>query len=161
MPIPELRITDPDSPIRRFQGLGPRPRRWTGPGSWNRPWRRRWSYRSCGSSGRSDAGGHARCYCWCGSRRWCNCWRSCRSWGRCGYLSTGKYSHIINVLFVSADGLRVFVKRGGICHVASGIVRHNGDVIAYLLILWKASLRIKRITHRNIGGPRRAAVRAE
>lgn len=62
---------------------------------------------------------------------------------------------------MSAHGLGVDVESRRIRYVASGIVRHNGDVIAYLLIIGKASLRIERIACRNIGRPRRATVGAK
>ena len=57
-----------------------------------------------------------------------------------------------------ANGLRVFVERGGIRDVAAGIVRYNRDVIAYLLILRETCLRIERIAHLNIRGPGCAAI---
>ena len=60
-----------------------------------------------------------------------------------------------------ANGLRVFVERGGIRDVAAGIVRYNRDVIAYLLILWKACLGIERIARGNIRRPAYAAISAE
>ena len=50
-----------------------------------------------------------------------------------------------------ADGVRINVKRRSIRHVASRLVRNNCDVIAYLVILRVACLRIKRIAHRTFG----------
>jgi hypothetical protein len=60
-----------------------------------------------------------------------------------------------------ADGVRVLVKRSRIRHVASGIIRYNRDVIAYLLILWKACLGIERIAHLDIRSPRCSTIGAK
>ena len=48
----------------------------------------------------------------------------------------------IDVLFVLSPA-RVQVKRGGICHVASGVIGHNGDVIAYLVLFGQPSRGLK------------------
>ena len=56
--------------------------------------------------------------------------------------------------------VRVEVKRGGIGDIASGVVRHNGDVIAYLALVWVAFKRIKRDAYLDVGRPSHAAVRA-
>ena len=55
---------------------------------------------------------------------------------------------------------RVEVKRGGISDIASGVVGHNGDVIAYLVLIRIAFKWIKRIAYLNVGRPGHAAVRA-
>ena len=62
---------------------------------------------------------------------------------------------------MSADGVRVNVKRSGICHIASGRVRNDRDVIANLSIVRITCLRIKRIAHRNVRRPRQSTVDAE
>lgn len=48
------------------------------------------------------------------------------------------------------DGLGVNVVGGSVRHIAAGIIRNNRDVITYLLILWIARLRIKRIADRDV-----------
>ncbi len=55
---------------------------------------------------------------------------------------------------------RVEVKRGGICHVASGVIRHDGDVIAYLALVRPAFERIKRGAHGHVRRPGHAAISA-
>jgi steroid 5-alpha reductase family enzyme len=60
-----------------------------------------------------------------------------------------------------ANGLRVFVVSRGVRHVASGIVRYDRNVIAYLLILWKARLGIERIARRDIRRPCHATIGAK
>ena len=64
-------------------------------------------------------------------------------------------------MFVSADRVWIDVKGSGIGHVATCVVRHKRDVIAYLLILWKACLGIERIARGNIRRPAYAAINAE
>jgi hypothetical protein len=56
---------------------------------------------------------------------------------------------------------RVEVERGGVRHVAAGVVRNDGDVIAYLRLLRPAFERIKRIAYRDVRRPGNAAVGAE
>jgi hypothetical protein len=56
--------------------------------------------------------------------------------------------------------VRINVVSGGVRHVAPGIVRHNRDVIAYLLIVRIACLRIKRIAHRDVRRPCHTAIGA-
>ena len=55
----------------------------------------------------------------------------------------------------------VEIKRGRIRHVATRVVRNDGDVIAYLVLIRIAFERIKGITHGNVRRPRDAAIRAE
>ena len=57
--------------------------------------------------------------------------------------------------------VRVEVERGGIRHVASGVVRNNCDVIAYLVLLRIAFERGKRIAHRDVRRPGDAAIGTE
>ena len=61
---------------------------------------------------------------------------------------------------MSADRVRVDVESRSIGNVASGVIRHNGDVIAYLFVLRKTCLRIERIAHRNVGCPCQAGISA-
>ena len=63
-------------------------------------------------------------------------------------------------MFVPANGIRVDVKGGGICDIASGHIRNDRDVIADLLVLRKAGLRIERIADRNVRSPCHAGVGA-
>ena len=129
---------------------------------WGKSGRRRGSRSSCRSCRRRS------CYCRCDSRRCCRssgsrrrrCWRSCRRRRRRS-SATRRHSHVIDVLFVSADRVRVDVESRGICNVASGIVRHNRDVIAYLFVLRKTCLRIERIAHCNVRRPCYATISAE
>jgi hypothetical protein len=122
-----------DSSSRRFaifreSGSRPRQRRRTLSRGRPCPWSWGWPYRSCGCSCscRRGAGGRGRCYRWGSRRRWRNCRSSRRRstwrWCGCGYLPTGEYPHIVNILFVSSDSLRVFVKGGGIRDVAAGVI---------------------------------------
>ena len=55
---------------------------------------------------------------------------------------------------------RVEVKRGGIGYVASCVVGHDRDVIAYLLLDRPAFERVKGIAHRYVRRPRNAAIGA-
>jgi len=55
----------------------------------------------------------------------------------------------------------VKIERGRIRHVATRVVRNDGDVIAYLVLIRIAFERIKGITHGNVRRPRDAAIRAE
>src|SRR5256885_14126974 len=66
------------------------------------------------------------------------------------YRHRGRHSHVINILFV--------VKRGSVGNVASRVVRNNGDVIAYLVLVWITDERIERIAHGDVRRPRNAAV---
>ena len=55
---------------------------------------------------------------------------------------------------------RVEVERGGICHIASRVIRHNGDVIAYLALVRPAFQRIKGVAYRYVRRPGHAAIGA-
>lgn len=59
-----------------------------------------------------------------------------------------------------AYGLRINIESGGIGNVASGVIRHNRDVIAYLLIVRKTCLRIEGIAHCNIRCPGNTTISA-
>jgi len=54
---------------------------------------------------------------------------------------------------VPGNRVGIDVEGCGIRHVASDTVRHNGDVIAYLLIVWKTCLRIEHITGGDVRRP--------
>ena len=56
--------------------------------------------------------------------------------------------------------VRIEVECGRIRHVASGIVRHDRNVIAYLLLHRIAFERSKRIADRDVGCPCQATVSA-
>ena len=100
-------------------------------------------------SGCSRCGSSRRC------RRWTNSW--CRRRRR--PLSTGKYSHVINVFFVLPPA-RVEVESGRISDITSGVVRNDGDVIADLVLVRIAFEWIKRIAHRDVRRPGNAGVGA-
>ena len=55
---------------------------------------------------------------------------------------------------------RVEVERGGIRHIATGVVRHDRNVIAYLALVRPAFERIKRGAHFHISRPGNAAIGA-
>ena len=59
------------------------------------------------------------------------------------------------------SGVRVEIKRRGIRHIASGTIRNDRDVIAYLVLIRVTFERIKRITDGNVRRPRDAAIGAE
>ena len=56
--------------------------------------------------------------------------------------------------------LRIEVERGRVRHIAAGGVGDNRDVIANLVLVRIALVRIKRIAYRDIGRPGNAGVRA-
>jgi len=55
----------------------------------------------------------------------------------------------------------VEIERGRIRCVGTRVIGNNGNVIAYLVLLWIAFERSKRIAHGNVGRPCDAAIRAE
>ena len=63
-------------------------------------------------------------------------------------------------MFVLAP-VRVEIKRSRIRYVATRVVRNDGDVIAYLVLIRIAFERIKGIAHGDVSRPRDAAIRAE
>jgi hypothetical protein len=54
--------------------------------------------------------------------------------------------------------VRVEIERGRVRYIAPGIIRHDGDVIAYLILLRPAFGGIKWLTDRHVGRPGRAGV---
>jgi len=58
------------------------------------------------------------------------------------------------------SAVRIEVERGRIRHVAPGVVGHDRNVIAHLVLHGVAFEGIKRIAHRDVGRPCQAAVRA-
>ena len=55
---------------------------------------------------------------------------------------------------------RVEVERGGICHIGSGVIRYERDVIAYLVLAGPAFKRIERVAYRYVRRPSNAAIGA-
>jgi len=49
-------------------------------------------------------------------------------------LSTGEYPNVINVLLVLTV-VRVEVEGSGVSHVATSFIGHNGDIVAYLVLI--------------------------
>jgi len=136
---------------------GPRQRSRTSSRRRLRSGRRCWAWR------RSSRGCRCNTWrsCWRGSRSWRYTWCRRRSGGRCRRRSTGgRNAHVINVLFMPPDGVRIDVVSRGIRDVAAGIVRYNRDVIAYLLILRETCLRIKRIADLHVRRPCYATISA-
>jgi hypothetical protein len=74
-------------------------------------------------------------------------------------LSAREYPNVIDIFFVLVS-LRVEVKRGGVRHVTSGVIRNDGDIVTYLVLIGIAFEWIKRIAHRNVRRPGNAAIRA-
>ena len=74
-------------------------------------------------------------------------------------MTTGKYSNVVNVLLVLTI-VRIEVERGRVSHVATGFVRYNRDIIAYLVLIWITLRRIKGGAHSNISRPGDASVGA-
>ena len=72
-------------------------------------------------------------------------------------MSTREYPNVIHVLLVLAV-VRVEVKSGCVSHVTPGLVRHNCDIIPYLILVRIAFERVERIAHRNVSGPGHAGV---
>jgi len=120
---------------------------------WNRSRARPWDWSNpwCGSSSWCRGGS----WCWrcssCGGRGWRGSRSRCSSCGRrrCGSLSSGKYANVINIFLVLIP-VRVEVKRGGIGDIATRLIRNNGNVVAYLILIRIALERVERIAHRNI-----------
>ena len=56
--------------------------------------------------------------------------------------------------------LRIEVERGRVGYVTTCVIRYHRDVIADLVLVRIALLRIKQIAHRNVGRPGDAAIRA-
>ena len=75
-------------------------------------------------------------------------------------MSTGEYPNVINVLFV-LTGVRVEVEGGRIRHVATRLVRYNGDIVAYLVLIRIALGGVERIAHRNVSRPGHAGISAK
>jgi hypothetical protein len=64
-------------------------------------------------------------------------------------LTTRKYPNVINVLFVLAV-VGVEVESGCVSHVTPGLIGHNGDIVAYLVLIRIAFERVERIAHRDV-----------
>jgi len=58
------------------------------------------------------------------------------------------------------SSVRVEVKSGRIRHVASGVIRNDGNVIADLALIGITFEGIKRVAHRNVRRPGHAGIRA-
>ena len=72
-------------------------------------------------------------------------------------MPTRKYPNIINV-FLVLTVVRVEVECRRISHVATGFVRYNRNVIAYLALVRIAFERIKRIAYGNVSRPGNASI---
>lgn len=57
--------------------------------------------------------------------------------------------------------LRVEVKGSGVSHITTGIVRYNGDIVTYLLLVRVTFEGIKRIAYRHVRRPGHASIGAE
>ena len=56
--------------------------------------------------------------------------------------------------------VRVEIKSRRIRHVASRVIRNDGNVIAYLALIGITFEGIKRVAHRNVRRPGHAGIRA-
>jgi hypothetical protein len=56
--------------------------------------------------------------------------------------------------------IRIEIEGSRIRHVAASLIRNDGDVIAYLVLLRPSFLRIKGVADRHIGRPGNAGIRA-
>jgi hypothetical protein len=65
-------------------------------------------------------------------------------------LSAREYPNVIDIFFVLVS-LRVEVKRGGVRHVTSGVIRNDGDIVTYLVLVRVALKWVKGITHCHVG----------
>ena len=63
-------------------------------------------------------------------------------------------------MFVPANSVRVDIESSGIRHIRSGVIRNDGDVIAYLVIIRITCLRIERVAHSDVRRPAEAAISA-
>ena len=54
----------------------------------------------------------------------------------------------------------VEIERRGICHVAARVVRHDGHVIAYFVLVRPTFNGTKGLAHRHIGRPGEAGIGA-
>jgi hypothetical protein len=75
-------------------------------------------------------------------------------------LSTGKYTHVINVFLVLTP-VRVEVKRGGVRYIAARLIGNNGDVISDLALVRVALEGVERIAHSNVSRPADAGIGAK
>ena len=74
-------------------------------------------------------------------------------------MSARKYPDIVYVFFVLVS-LGIEVKRRGVSYVAAGLVGHDGDIVAYLVLIWVAFERIKRIADCHVRRPGNATIGA-
>ena len=75
-------------------------------------------------------------------------------------MATREYSNVIDVFFVLVS-LRVEVKRCRVRYVTAGFVGNDGDIVAYLALIWIPFERIKRIAHCHVRRPGDASVSAK
>jgi hypothetical protein len=74
-------------------------------------------------------------------------------------LSARKYPDIVYIFFVLVS-LGIEVKGRGVSYVAAGLVGNDGDIVAYLVLIWVAFERIKRIAHCHVRRPGNASTGA-
>ena len=93
-------------------------------------------------------------------------WRRCRrssrrrrSSGRWRRATGWRYTNEIDVLFVLSPA-RVEVVGSRVGHVTSSVIRDDGDIIAYLVLVRPAFERIKGIAHGYVRRPRNTAIGA-
>jgi hypothetical protein len=138
--------------------LRPRRRCGTSPRRWFRARRGRRPRRGCRRSTRCNgccrrSCGRGGC---CRRSRWR--WRDSRCRRRCRSAAWRHTNKIDVLLVLSPAGVKV--ESGRICDIAPGVIGHNGDVIAYLVLNRPAFQRVEGITHSYVGRPGDAAISA-
>ena len=91
----------------------------------------------------------------------CSCWAMSQARRRGNQVDSMRrgLTEIIDAFLVLVSAW-VEIEGSRICHIASGVVRNDGDVIAYLALVRIAFERIKRIAHRDVRRPGYARVGA-
>ena len=105
------------------------------------------SPRRCGPSSRSPFSSWCRCRSVSGRSCWCCRGRSCRCSSRCSRNSrrwrrdtAWRYTDVIDVLFVLSPA-RIKVVGGRVGDIASSVIGHDGDVVAYFVLIRPACQR--------------------
>ena len=61
-------------------------------------------------------------------------------------------ANVINV-FLVLTAVRIEVERGRVSDVPTSLIGNDGNVIAYLILVRIAFLRVKRVAHRDVRRP--------
>ena len=74
-------------------------------------------------------------------------------------MSARKYPDIVYIFFVLVS-LGIEVKGRGVRNVTAGFIGNDGDIVAYLALIWVAFERIKRIADCHVRRPGNASIGA-